>query len=68
MFELYGKDKIPDDTVMGEYFNGKEISQNTQVVWAMDWFRYVRDEDTNRKFNEHCVPFKNMAMSIIWED
>ena len=65
---VYGKDKIPEDTVMGEYFNGREISKNVQTVWAMDWFNYVSANDSNRRFYEHCIPFKNMAMSIIWED
>lgn len=65
---LYGKDKIPKNTVIGEYFQGKEVSKNTQEVWAMDWFNDVSKDDTNRNFFEHCVPFNSQAISFIWED
>lgn len=64
---LHGKFKIPEDTVAGEYFSGNKISKNTEEVWAMDWFDNVSEGDTNRKFFEHCVPYKNKAMSFIWE-
>lgn len=59
--------KIPENSVMGEYFaDGKKIT-GTEPVWAGDWFNYVKDDDVNRKFLEHCIPHKNLALSIIWE-
>lgn len=30
-------------------------------------FNYVKDSDINTSFNEHCIPYKNKALSIIWE-
>lgn len=62
--------KIPTNTVMGEYFakiNIKDVYK-TEQVWAIDWFNYVNDKDINRSFYEHCIPYKNKALSIIWED
>jgi len=61
---------VPTNTVMGEYFlqsNTQDIYK-TEQVWAMDWFNYVKDRDTERPFYEHCIPYKDKALSIIWED
>lgn len=65
---LYNKFQIPEETVMGEYFNKQKKHETTQQVWAMDWFQYVSGDDTDRKFFEHCLPYKNQALSIIWEE
>jgi Zn-dependent peptidase ImmA (M78 family) len=63
---LYSK-KVPENSVMGEYFlNGKQPS-NSEDIWPIDWFDYVKDDDVHRKFREHCITHKNMALSIIWE-
>lgn len=61
---------VPVNTVMGEYFtksNTRDIYK-TEQVWALDWFNYVKDEDTERTFYEHCIPYKDKALSLIWED
>ena len=59
--------KIPENSVMGEYFSeGKKII-GTEQVWAVDWFNYVKDDDVNRKFFEYCISHNNLALSIIWE-
>jgi Zn-dependent peptidase ImmA (M78 family) len=62
--------KVPENMVIGEYFqNKKDVDvYRTEQVWAIDCFRYVRDEDVGRKFYEYCISHKNMAMSIVWED
>lgn len=67
---LLNEKKIPKNTVMDEYFSKPNVRDfyKTEEVWAMDWFNYVRDNDTNRIFYEHCIPHKNKALSIIWED
>ncbi|AWK05655.1 hypothetical protein HYN56_15975 [Flavobacterium crocinum] len=65
---LYNKYKIPEQTAMGEYFNKQKRYEKTQEVWAIDWFQNVSNSDTNRKFLEHCIPYKNQALSIIWEE
>lgn len=66
---LLNASKISESFVMGEYFNNSstEISK-TQQIWAMDCFNYVKSEDSNRKFYEHCITHKSSALSIIWED
>lgn len=67
---LLNDKNVPANTVMGEYFtqsNTRDIYK-TEQVWAMDWFNYVKDRDTGRAFYEHCIPYKDKALSIIWED
>lgn len=66
---LLNSSKISDSFVMGEYFKNisTEVSKTAQI-WAMDCFHYVKSEDINRKFYEHCITYKNSALSIIWED
>ena len=67
---LLNDKKIPENTVIGEYFSKSNVRDiyKTEKVWAMDWFNYVKDYDTSRSFYEHCIPHKNKALSIIWED
>jgi len=65
---LHGKSKIPESTVIGEYFYENKKYEKTQEVWAIDWFNYVGENQINLKFFEHCVTHKNMAMSFIWEN
>lgn len=66
---LLNNRKISDSFVMGEYFNNSstEISKTFQI-WAIDCFNYVKSEESNKKFYEHCITHKNSALSIIWED
>lgn len=64
---LLYSDKIPEDSVMGEYFYQSKQPTGTEDIWPMDWFNYVKDDDEHRKFKEHCIPHKNLALSIIWE-
>jgi Zn-dependent peptidase ImmA (M78 family) len=59
--------KVPENSVMGEYFsNGIQVN-STEEVWGIDWFSGVSDRDLNLKFLEHCITHKNFALSIIWE-
>ncbi|WP_412464686.1 ImmA/IrrE family metallo-endopeptidase [Flavobacterium mekongense] len=64
---LHGKAKIPEDTVVGEYFYKNKCYESTEDVWAIDWFEYVRKEDYGKKIKEHCIVHKEKALSIIWE-
>ncbi len=66
---LYDK-TVPPNTVMGDYFNNNHVAEvfKTEQVWAIDCFNYVRDEDLQRKFYEHCITHKNSALSLFWED
>jgi Zn-dependent peptidase ImmA (M78 family) len=62
--------KIPCSFVMGEYFSNINLSEisKTSQIWAVDCFDYVKNEDSNKKFYEHCITHKGSALSIIWED
>lgn len=66
---LLNSKKISNSFVMGEYFSNTatEISKTAQI-WAINCFDYVKSEDVNKKFYEHCISYKNSALSIIWED
>lgn len=65
---LYEKTIAPN-TVMGEFF--KDITDDifkTEEIWAVDVFKFVKDDDINKKFFEHCITYKGKALSIIWEE
>lgn len=69
----YGSEKgcrIPDDTVIGEYFykNDESCCKSQEVVYAMDCFDTYRKEDNIREFLEWCVPFRNRALTVFWEN
>lgn len=60
---------VPNDIVMGEFFKKSNVDVfRTEEIWAIDCFKYVKDSDINRKFYEHCITYKNCALSVIWED
>jgi Zn-dependent peptidase ImmA (M78 family) len=67
---LINGNNVPKNTVMGEYFNKRrnEDIHKTEVIWAIDCFNGVHDDDLQRKFYEYCIPYKTSALSIIWED
>ncbi|MPT35368.1 MAG: ImmA/IrrE family metallo-endopeptidase [Flavobacterium sp.] len=67
---LISNPKVPEDMVMGEYFNKTRKSDiyKTEQIWAIDCFNFVKKEDTQRKFYEHCIPYRDCALSIVWED
>lgn len=70
-FKSFLNDKIvPVNMVMGEYFKKGNYADvfTTEQVWATDCFKYVKDEDFQRKLYEHCISYKNSALSILWED
>ena len=60
---------VAPNTVMGEYY--KNINDNLfkkEEIWAVDIFKYVKDDDIQRKFFEHCITYKGSGLSIIWEN
>lgn len=61
---------VPRNTVMGDYFNNNHIAEvfKTEQVFAIDCFKYVKDEDLRRMFYEYCITYKNSALSMFWED
>ena len=69
----YGSEKgnkMPVNTVIGEYFykNDNSCCNSQEIVYAMDCFDTYYKEDNMREFFEWCVPFKNRALSIFWEE
>lgn len=65
---LYEKHVAPN-TVMGEFFKDiKDDIFKTEEIWAVDIFKYVKDDDINKRYFEHCITYKNKALSIIWGD
>lgn len=63
-----GKDKLPEDTVAGEYFSLGRKSIKTEPVFAMDWFDIKYDHQANLPFKEHCLIYDDQCLSIIWEE
>ncbi|MBC6999272.1 ImmA/IrrE family metallo-endopeptidase [Cytophaga sp. FL35] len=64
----YGKDKIPEDTVAGEYFELGRSPKTTEEVFAMDWFNIKSEEQAIEKFYEHARCVGDYTLSIIWEE
>jgi len=59
---------IPEHSKAGEYFTKNLSINGTEQLWAADWFKCYREDDENNVIYEHCIPYKNKALSIIWED
>ncbi|WP_422858635.1 ImmA/IrrE family metallo-endopeptidase [Flagellimonas sp. S174] len=66
---LLYENKVAPNSVMGEYFeNITDSLFKKEEIWAVDIFNYVKDDDVQRKFFEHCITYKGKALSIIWEE
>lgn len=66
---LLYENKIPPNTVMGEYFNNiADTLFKKEEIWAVDIFKYVKEDDVQNKFFEHCFTYKGKALSIIWQE
>ena len=64
---LLFENKVPENTVMGEYFSGKHTeTYKTEKIWAVDVFNYVKDADLNLSVNEYCIAYKNKTLSVFW--
>lgn len=64
----YGKDRLPEDTVAGEYFSLGRKALNTEPIFAMDWFNIKYENQANLPFYERCLIHGEHCLSIIWED
>ncbi len=69
----HGNDKdgrIPENTVIGDYFYKGDDSccKSEETIFAKDCFDTYREEDNMREFCEWCVPYKNNALSVLWEE
>lgn len=65
----HGKALVPENSVMGEYFNHGDDSdcRNDEIVFAGDCFHTFSQEQNNLKFYEYCIPYKNKAFSMFWQ-
>ncbi|MET2985585.1 ImmA/IrrE family metallo-endopeptidase [Aureibaculum conchae] len=64
----FGKDKLPEDTVAGEYFTLDRKVSGTEPIFAMDWFDIKFSKQADLPFKEHCLANGKHTLSIIWEE
>ena len=64
---LNGKNKLPEDTVAGEYFLKGFYPKSSEEVWVIDWLADVSKWDIQRKLREQYKVHENHCVSIIWE-
>ena len=60
-----GKNKVPQDSLAGQYFQGSKSEKRVAKLWAVDWFDDVAD--VNCSIYEQIIPYKNRVLSIVWE-
>lgn len=65
----HGNFKVPENTVMGDYFYNHESSccKQSEIVYACDCFHTYTEEQNRLQFYEYCIPYKKCAFSIFWE-
>lgn len=65
----YGKDKVSENTVMGDYFINHDESccKQDEIVYAGDCFDTYEEEQNRLVFFEYCIAYKNYAFSMLWE-
>jgi len=64
----YGMDRLPEDTVAGEYFKLQRSPKSKQSLFAMDWFNIWQDNQAELPFYEQCIFSGKHCLSVIWED
>lgn len=65
----YGTDRVPENTVMGDYFykNDSSCCKKSEVIYAEDCFHTYNDEQNRMQFYEYCIPYDDYAFSMFWE-
>lgn len=65
----YGTDKVPENTVMGDYFYHGDNSccNQDEMVYAGDWFHTYNEEQNSLEFYEYCIGYRDMALCMLWE-
>jgi len=64
----YGKDRLPEDTVAGEYISMGRMAAGTEPIFAMDWFEIKFSNQAELPFKEHCLIHGGHTLSVIWEE
>jgi Zn-dependent peptidase ImmA (M78 family) len=69
-FKKIAKDgkRVPEDTLVGEYFKTGKGFKRTEQLLAGDWFNCYNYTDEGKRIYEHFIPHKNKVLSVIWED
>lgn len=65
----YGTSKVPENTVMGDYFYKGDSScvRQDEIVFAGECFNTYNENQNGLQFYEYCIPYKNHAFSMFWE-
>lgn len=65
----YGTDKVPENTVMGDYLFNKDSSccKQQEIVYAGDCFDTYNEEQNRVIFYEYCIAYKEYTFSVLWE-
>lgn len=65
----YGTNKVPENTVMGDYFynHDESCSKHDEVVYAGDCFDTYSKAQNRIEFFEYCITYKEYAFSMLWE-
>lgn len=65
----YGTDKVPENTVMGDYFYNHDSSccKQSEIVYARDCFDTYSVEQNDLEFYEYCISYQISAFSVFWQ-
>ena len=65
----YGTGKVPENTVMGDYFYVKDSSccNMDEIVYAGDCFDTYDEEQNRMEFLEFCIGYKEYTFSMLWQ-
>lgn len=65
----YGTNKVPENTVMGDYFYNNDSTgcRQSEIVFASDCFHTQSEEENRHQFYEYCIPFGKHAFSMFWQ-
>ena len=65
----YGTNKIPENTVMGDYFfkHDSTCCRQSEIVFASDCFHTQSEDENQLQFFEYCIPHGYRAFSIFWQ-
>lgn len=65
----YGTNKVPENTVMGDYFYNNDSTgcMQSEIVFASDCFHTQSEEENRLQFYEYCIPSGKHAFSMFWQ-
>lgn len=65
-FPKHKTEKIPEDSIMYEYFNSNKKYNVSKQIWTGDWFEASKE----KKIYERCLYYdkEKICYSLVWED